>query len=786
MRPNRTVLSRLLLIGLLPLCGCGAGLITGVAVSNSDDPVARVPELSVSPWLPLVPPPGTTRAVVVANAQIAAGLRVRLEGAGVGQDQLSPTASIQGGSTLIEFTLETGSIAAACGDPTADDVDGQLSVFVGDQLVAPAVPVKLARQPRAELVLGSGQQELFMSPLGERVHMRVHGLRSPEVAGLEVLVTTPDPSTTGSPQPTITRLASDVRFEPADGGVPVISAFVPGNTFPVRALLIVRDAVAGQSTQVENAYYEPHLALALPRQGPTTGGSLVTLIGTALVPLDFTVQGTPTVEWDNVELWFEKGEPPRITRLAPQDFRTAESGSDRLVFTMPPSPDGRPGQVDIILRVQLGSVEAEVTASGYFLFSNPDPFFGPRGTVLERMPVTVAPIALDSAPSTDDAPDFVALTDTSGVAHLQLLLAQENGMFQRFAAPRQIANHEIPAERLPRDLCIGDFDGDGVPDVYIANEGAATAVHHVVLGQRRPKPPLGAVFPIAADPGAWKCRAAFFDADSLPDVLLVPGSNAPPGLLPQVRLARPLPPDPLGFRQPAFAAAITVPLQSFPYEAVEVADLNGDGKVDIAVVSGTQLKLQVAWGRGDGTFDVVGKALPFLISDYTANQDSVAVGLHACRDGTLQSLGLVLSGAPPGSSQSPPLVTVLRPSASPSPLPPTYNPPMPVDNCILATEPVGVSLVADLDGTGPVEMVVAMRGDPVFVSLGVMQFRDNGFRPISIFEPLGAEIPRNIRALAFDRAFPAPAEKKAVFMVHETEIDGETERRLSTLLITGG
>ncbi|HEX6812017.1 MAG TPA: VCBS repeat-containing protein, partial [Planctomycetota bacterium] len=622
-----------LLIGLLPLGGCGAGLITGVAVaSNPDDPVPE-PELSVSPVLPLVPAPGTTRTVLVTNAQIAAAapLRVRLEGAGVGQDQLFPTASGQGGSTLITFTLDTASIASASGDPTAADVPGQLSVFVDDRPVAPAVPVVLARQPRAELVVEPGQQNLFLSPLGGRVLVRVDGLRSTEVAGLQLLVTTPDPAGTSSPPPsTITRLAADVRLEPVIGGTPVISAFVPGSTFPVRANLLVRDPVAGQSTPMDNAFYEPHIALALPAQGPTTGGSLVTLIGTALVPFDFNAPSGPAYAWNDLRLSFEKGElgeTPRITEFDMADLRIAESGSDRLVFPMPPSPDGRPGQVDIVLRVTLGGEVVVVRESDIFLFANPDPSFGPRGTVLERLPVTVAPIALDDAPSTDDAPDFVALTDPGGVAFLQLLLGQENGMFQRFAAPRQIGNHEIPAERLPRDLCIGDFDGDAVPDVYIANEGAATAVHHVVLGQRRPLPPLGAVHPVEADPGAWKCRAALFDADTLPDVLLVPGPNAPPGLRPQVRLALDL-----GAGNVGFAAPIVVPMRSFPYEAIEVADLDGDGNLDIAVVSGTQMKLDVAYGIGNGTFQAA-VPLDFAVANYTPDPESLAVGLHACRDG---------------------------------------------------------------------------------------------------------------------------------------------------------
>src|SRR5262245_1679752 len=64
--------------GLLSLGACGAGLITGIAAGNrgGGSPEARVPELSVQPLMPLVPPPNTTRTAVVANAQIAAAARI--------------------------------------------------------------------------------------------------------------------------------------------------------------------------------------------------------------------------------------------------------------------------------------------------------------------------------------------------------------------------------------------------------------------------------------------------------------------------------------------------------------------------------------------------------------------------------------------------------------------------------------------------------------------------------------------------------------------------------------
>src|SRR5205814_1245125 len=95
--------------------------------------------------------------------------------------------------------------------------------------------------------------------------------------------------------------------------------------------------------------------------------------------------------------------------LAPQDLRPQDSDLDRLVFTMPASSDGRPGAVDIVLRVRLGAVTAEVTAANRFTFANPQPVFGPRGAVLDGAPVASAPIRLESAPSGTDAPDFALL-----------------------------------------------------------------------------------------------------------------------------------------------------------------------------------------------------------------------------------------------------------------------------------------------------------------------------------------------------------------------------------------
>jgi hypothetical protein len=769
----------------LLLAGCGAGVIGAIAGSQGGNDPTEVPppELSINPVLPLVPVDNTTGTVVVANSAISttASLQVLVEAAGQTVVQRNPTVSGQGGSTSITFRLDTDAIAAVAGDPTAADVPGRLRVLVNGLDVAPAAPIELVRQPFATLELAVGQNQLFVAPAGERVQLRVRGLRHTEAANLQLLVSTRDPSQIvepGQPLPRIVRVCTGLLIDaaPAPGEV-LLSALMPGNAFPDRVELFVQDSVSGQSTVVDDAYYRPDVALALPSQGATTGGNLVTLIGTALVPHDFGfVPGPAPLSFDDVELLFRKG--GRVTTLPREDFRTADSGLDRLVFAMPASPDGRPGQVDIVLRATLDGVVAEVVASGIFLFANPDPFFGPRGVVLQQQPVAVAPIALDGAPSGDDAPDFAVLTEEGGVGFLQLFLAQENGMFQRFGARRQIGDHEAPEERGPRDLCTGDFDGDLVPDVFIANGGAASAVHHVVLGQAKPATPLGAVHRVGGDPGTARCRTGDFDGDGRVDLLLVPGSAAPIGLRPMVRLSRPL-----GLGAPFFASGIEVHVRSIHYEAIEVADLDGDGFLDIAVVSGTEMKLDVAYGRGDGTFEPA-VALDFAVPGYTPDPASAAVGLHACRDGPRQSLGLVIAGLPaipPGSGPSPPSIAVLRQPAARS-----YQAPVAGEVTTSPTDPLGFSLADDLDQSNTLELAVGVVGLPTVASVGLLRFGSNGFLPIQGGVETGAELPRNIRAMHFDRAFPATpstGEAKAVFVVHQSLIDGELETRLSTRLL---
>lgn len=777
------------------LAGCGAGLVSGVVASNGGNN-SPAPTLNpVETRLPLVPgtgPSGAPRSVVIANSQLSASAHVRVLiradiGGMVTAEQGRPTIAGQGSSTVVGFDLDTAPFLDRIGDPTQRGVSGQLVVLVDNREIAPPVTVDLLPQPVAALAPNSPDR---LSPLGgTTVTLSLRGLDAASSGTLQMTVTTADAAGTG----TVTRPCTDLELWDQGNGEKHVEARVPGSTFAGLATFVVDDAVAGRSTEVKAVYYEPHVAVALPRQGPTTGGTLVTLIGTALTPLVPPVApGQPGVPaFDDLEIAMIKGE--REVLLPQQALRRQESDFDRLVFTMPPSPDGRPGEVDIRLRATVagpqGPVVVEASAEARFLFGNPQPVFGPRGAVLDSNPVAVAPIALEAASYADQAPDFGVLYAAGGVATLQLLMAEENGMFVRFGPPRRIGDPEVLADREPRDLVAADFDDDGVPDFAILSAGHAAAggALHVLPGRRVPEPPLGEAVRIPIEGGMVRCRASDLNGDRIGDLVLLPGPEAAPGTRPRVLLATSSP------GAPSFVLGPEVPVRRFAYDAMEVADVDGDGYVDVAVLNGSgpvagTIAIDVAYGDGQGGFGPTAM-LDRAVPNYVPDSGSPGVGLHLVRFGSLRSLAVVLAGLPGSSSlphaTTPPVVAVLH-----QPLPRQFL--STIDHVLGAgAEPLGTSLAADLDRSPVVdddELVVAVRAEQALLPMAVLSYNGSSYSLVPLSVQPGGEPLRSITALRFGTAFPAdptrePPDARAVFVVHESLTDGFRERRLGTMLV---
>jgi hypothetical protein len=141
----------------------------------------------------------------------------------------------------------------------------------------------------------------------------------------------------------------------------------------------------------------------------------------------------------------------------------------------------------------------------------------------------------------------------------------------------------------PNDLAVGDFNGDGIPDLVTPD--SATGVVAVFQGNG------DGTFAAAADdstgPGSQPLAVAVgdFNGDGVPDLAVALGNQAEVAIL-------------LGngdgtFQPPRMAQ--TAGSQLYYPLALTVGDLNGDGRLDIATANNS-IGVSVLLGNGDGTF----------------------------------------------------------------------------------------------------------------------------------------------------------------------------------------
>jgi hypothetical protein len=167
----------------------------------------------------------------------------------------------------------------------------------------------------------------------------------------------------------------------------------------------------------------------------------------------------------------------------------------------------------------------------------------------------------------------VAVATTSG-SNIHVLLGNGDGTLQT-----QVA---YPAGANPADVVIADFDGDGKADVASANIFGSNVSIFIGNGDGTLKPQVN--YPVGSQ--ASTLNVSDFNNDGNID-LAVPGS---PGTL-SILLG-----NGNGTFQPAITRTIAGGLSVLP------GDLNGDGKSDL-VLRGFPDSVLVLIGRGDGTFD---------------------------------------------------------------------------------------------------------------------------------------------------------------------------------------
>src|SRR5208282_1527288 len=178
----------------------------------------------------------------------------------------------------------------------------------------------------------------------------------------------------------------------------------------------------------------------------------------------------------------------------------------------------------------------------------------------------------------DGKPDVVV---SNGNGTVGVLLGNGDGTFQ----PAVTFN---PGLQSQAGIALADLNGDGKPDLLVANASGVAVLLGNGDGTFQPAVTYG-----SGGSSPWSVAVADVNRDGKPDLIVANYSSSTVGVL-------------LGNGDGTFQAAVTYSSGGgFRAPSIAVADLNGDGKPDLAVANdcgGCDGSVAVLLGNGDGTF----------------------------------------------------------------------------------------------------------------------------------------------------------------------------------------
>jgi hypothetical protein len=162
-----------------------------------------------------------------------------------------------------------------------------------------------------------------------------------------------------------------------------------------------------------------------------------------------------------------------------------------------------------------------------------------------------------------------------------ILLGNGDGTFQG-------ANQSGLGGHLPVSVAVGDFNGDGIQDLAVANLNSANV--DILLGDGKGGFSEAKNAPVGVGTQPSCVAVGDFNGDNKADLAVTNGNDGTVSIL-------------LGNGDGTFASASGSPFSVGNRPAsVGVADLNGDGKPDLAIVNQTDSTVAIFLGNGDGTF----------------------------------------------------------------------------------------------------------------------------------------------------------------------------------------
>ncbi len=231
----------------------------------------------------------------------------------------------------------------------------------------------------------------------------------------------------------------------------------------------------------------------------------------------------------------------------------------------------------------------------------------------------------------DGIPD-IAVANAGGNT-VSILLGDSNGTFQAAVSYAVGTN--------PHSVAVGDFNGDGNLDLAVANEAGNTV--SILLGKGDGTFQSAVNYTVGTNP--YSVAVGDFNGDGILDLAVAnEGSNTVSILL--------------GNGNGTFQPAVNYPVGTNPY-AVVAGDFNNDGKPDLAVANEGSGTVGILLGNGNGTFNTqvtyaASGANAIAIGDFNGdgNLDLAVTGSNQIYallnngDGTFGAATVIASGQP--------------------------------------------------------------------------------------------------------------------------------------------